>query len=342
MNLRLRAVALTTTFALTACGGGGGGGTSGGAPTPSGPQAVVITDTNAKPVGANALDTAQNTSATRGATGLPVGVTVDSGSAPLLQVIAEAARFAATTGATALPVAIGLSQTVQCTFGGTMTISGRAANPQAGLFAGDALTISTSNCALSTGGSTATMNGQMTMTVMSGSITGIPFHVVVTTTAANLSVTSSGITAVANGDVTLDWTANSATSQTLIATGTTMSTRETINATAHTNTMRNFTQQVTISGSTLTGTVSGTVETDSSRLGSGTVSYTISTPTAVVWNGTTRAATAGAIKVVGANNSQLLLTINGDGSVTIQVDANGDGTYEKVVTSTVGELAGLI
>jgi hypothetical protein len=121
-----------------------------------------------------------------------------------------------------------------------------------------------------------------------------------------------------------------------------MSSRETINGVTHTTTLNNFTQVLTISGSTYTGTVSATVQTDSSKLGTGTVSYAIGTPTPVVWNPATRTATAGVIKVVGANNSQLLITINADGTVTIQLDANGDGSYEKTITSTVAELAGLI
>jgi hypothetical protein len=222
-----------------------------------------------------------------------------------------------------------------------MTVSGKVAS-SAGLSAGDTLTITTNNCGLSVGSTTMTMNGQLAMSVVSGSITGLPFHVVIATTATNLSITTGGLTVVANGDARLDWTASTATSQTLIASGSAMSSRQTANGATHTNTIRNYTQQVTISGSTLVGTLSATVETDSSRLGSGTVSYTISTPTPVVWNATTRVASSGVVKVVGANNSQLLLTVNPDTSVTIQVDANGDGTYEKTVTSTTAELAGLV
>jgi hypothetical protein len=165
----------------------------------------------------------------------------------------------------------------------------------------------------------------------------------VSTTVSNMSVTTAGVTAVANGDVRLDWNATSSTSQILSASGTTMSSRETIGGATHTTTLHNFNQVLTISGSTYTGTLAAMVETDSSKLGTaGTVSYTISTPTPVVWDAATRAATAGVIKVVGANNSQLLITIHSDGTVTIQIDANGDGVFETTITSTVAELAGLI
>jgi hypothetical protein len=341
-----RALALILSgFMLVSCGGGGGGG--GTATTPidsSGPQSVAITETNAKPVAANALDATQNTSATRGANGVPVGVQVDTGAAaPQLQSIAEAARFAASSFTAAhLPAGVSVNETVGCTLGGTMTISGNVAN-SSGLSQGDSFTISASNCGLPAGSTTMVMSGQMQITIASGFIgTSLPFHVVMQTTATNLSVTSGGITAVANGDARLDWNATSATLQTLSATGARLTNMETISGVSHTTTMRNYTQSIAINGSTVTGSLQAAVETNSSRIGATAVQYTISTPTPVTWNSATRAATGGVIKVVGASNSQLLLTINGDGTATIQVDANGDGTFETTITTNTAELAGLL
>jgi hypothetical protein len=343
MNFAFRAVALVPVLALvlSACGGGAGAGTTAATPQPT--QALSISETNAKPVSANALDAAQNTSATSGAAS-PLGVQVDAsnGGATTLQAIAEAARLASGAfAASTLPRGVVVSQTSQCTLGGTLAISGNVAS-SAGLSTGDSFSLTMTNCALSVGTSTAVMNGSLAMTVAGGSLTGIPFHVVLAVTASNLSVTTGGVSVVSNGDTRLDWTANSATSQTLTASGTSMSSRETINGATHTTTVRNFTQTLVISGNTDTATVSGTVETDSSKLGAGTVSYTISTPTPVTWDVTTHNVTAGAIKVVGANNTQLLVTINADSSVTIQIDTNGDGVYDKTITSTTAELAGLV
>lgn len=339
MISNFRALALVSTLMLAACGGGGGGGSGTPAPAPAGPQAVVITETNAKPVAASALDATQNTSATGGGA-LPVGVQVDtSAAAPtVLQLIAQSVRLAASSNAlAALPAAVAINQTVSCTYSGTVTLSGQVAS-SSGLSTGDTLTLSMSNCSETPGTS---LSGQLSMTVQSGSLTSVPFHVVILTTATNLTAVTGGTTLVANGAVTLDWTGSS-TSETLVASGATMSTRETVSGVSHTTTMRSFTQTQTITGTTLTGSLTATVETDSTRLGGTTVSYTITTPTPVVWNATTRTATAGVVKVVGANNSQLLLTVNANSSVTIQVDANGDGVYEKTITSTTAELAGLI
>jgi hypothetical protein len=91
----------------------------------------------------------------------------------------------------------------------------------------------------------------------------------------------------------------------------------------------------------VTSTLSASVETDSTRVGASGGSYTVTTPTPIVWNSGTGAVTSGSIKVVGAANSQLLLTVGSGDVVTLQVDANGDNTYETTLTSTGTELAGL-
>lgn len=340
MNTCFRALALFFAVLLTACGGGGGGGgTAGQGPAPSGPQAVVITEANAKPLAANALDAAQNTNATGSGSALPVAVQVNpsTGGSSSVQLIAQSVRLAANSfSAAALPTGVTVSQTVACTFGGTETISGHVAS-SAGLTQGDLLSVNFNNCSEESGTS---LNGQISMTIVSGSATTVPFHVVISTTTTNLSVTDNGVTVVVNGSVTLDLSATT-TSETIVATGASLSSRETVSGVTHTTTLRNFTQTQTISGSLFTGSLSATVETDSSRLGGTTVSYTITTPTPIVWSETTGTPTAGVIKVVGANNAGLLFTINGDGTVTIQLDANGDGVYEKTITSTTTELASL-
>jgi hypothetical protein len=341
MSFNFRAFALVSTLILAACGGGGGGGGTAG--VPSGPQAVVITQTNAKPVSANALQSVRNTSATDSATGLPIGVQVTTGSAmpATFGAIAAAARWAGTSALGArLPTAVQVSETDNCPLGGTLTISGNVASG-AGLVAGDTLTISMSSCRLSDGNVTVVMNGQMSIRIVSGTIAGVPFHVVMAVTTTNLSVQAGGNTVVSNGDVLLDWNATS-TSDTLVATGTSMTSRETIGGVTRTNTMRNYAQTLTTNGTAESATLSATIETDSTRLAASGGTYTVTTPTPVVWDDLTGIVASGAIKVVGANGSQLLVTFTGGGNATIQVDANGDNTFEITITTTVTELSGLL
>jgi hypothetical protein len=339
----MRPLALAGLFVLASCGGGGGGAGGGtGGIGGGGPQAVAISETNAKPVAASAMDATQNTSATSGAT-LPVGVQVDAGaSATDLQIIGEIARSALSSFKGAqLPTGVAISETDACTSGGTATITGNVAS-SSGIGTGDTLSISFSNCGEVVGGVTMVMNGQMSLTIASGTIgAALPFHVVMNVTTTNLTSQFGGVTSVSNGDVRLDWTATTASSQILNSSGTSLSVRSTVNGTARTTTIRNYLQTLTVNGTTLSGTLAATVESDSTQLGSTPVSYTVSTPTALVWNSTNRLPTAGVLKVVGASNSQLQATFNADGTVTIQVDANGDGTFEKTVTSTSAELSGL-
>lgn len=345
MGFRIRAMALVSAALLGACGGGGGGGTS--APVAATPQAVAITETNAKPVGANAMDSAQSTAAS-GSTSLLTGVQVDAQgpvAQPVLLAVAEMARVAAGSAgaaAAALPVGVAISQTVNCPLGGSMTVSGNVSGGTA-LVAGDSITISASNCQESVGGVTTVLSGGMSMTMQSGSIGSSPsFQAVLAVTMSNLSVQTGGLTIVASGDVRLEWNASSSTVQTLKATGTSMSSRQTAAGVTRTSTLKNYTQILSINGSTLSSDLSATVESDSTRLGAGGGIFTISTPTPVVWNSVTGVASAGVVKVVGAANSQLLVTIGSNGAVTLQVDANGDGTFEKTVTSTVSELKTLL
>lgn len=336
-----RALALVSTFVLASCGGGGGGGSTSTGTASSGPQSVTITETNAKAVAGSALDAVVSGSAASDTSGLPLAVQVDTAAAAgttRLQRIANLARSAANSYvATALPTGVSVSQTVGCAVSGTMTISGEVAG-SSGLVAGDWLTVTMNSCVEAVGMS---MNGALTLRVISGSLTAtMPFHVVLQLTATNLTEVIDGVTEVTNGVVTLDWTATSATSQSLVATSSAISLRT--SASGAKRTLRDFSQTMTINGSTSGAYLTGTVETDSTSLGGTTVIYTISTPTPVVWDEVTGKITAGVIKVVGANNAQLLITINSGGSVTVQLDANGDGAFEKTITTTTTELAGLV
>jgi hypothetical protein len=343
MYATLRALALVTTVLLAACGGGGSGG--GTATAPSGPQAAVITESNAKPVSANALQGVRNTSSTEGATGVPIGVQVASGSRSpaTFAAIAAAARLAIDSAAGArLPTAVSVSETDACPLGGTLSISGNVANPTAGLGAGDTFGITLANCQTTENGVATVMNGQMSMTIVSGTIAGVPFHVVIAVTTTNLSVQAAGATIVSNGDVRLDWTASSATSETLVATGTSMTSRETVTGVTRTNTLRNYAQTLKTNGTTVSATLSANVETDNTRIAASGATYTVTTPTAVVWDTLTDVVSAGVIKVVGAGGSQLTLTFTGAGNATIQIDANGDGTFEKSISTTLTELKGLL
>ena len=348
MRFGLGATAVVCALFITACGGGGGGGASTPAPVVATAQAVVITETNAKPVAANALDSAQSTSSTTG-TNLLTGVQVESGSqaAPsAINAMAQTALFAATSavsGGGALPAGVTTTQTENCPLGGSLSVTASLANSNSGLFAGDSISITATGCKLTVDGVTTTMSGALAMSIVSGSVTSLagPFHVVMAMTATNLSVVTAASSVVVSGDARIDWTLGS-TSETMVVTGSAMTSSVTQSGVTRTSSLKNFSQSLSITGQVATGSMSATVETSSTKIGANGGIYTLSTPTALVWNTTTKVLSAGAVKVVGASGSALLITVGANSTVTIQVDANGDGTYEKTLTSTSSELNGLL
>lgn len=343
MNTSIRALGLVATGLLVACGGGGGG----GAPAPATPQAVVITQGNAKPVAANALNSVQNTSATQSGAGVVTGVQVDASSTPVqsnLILISQAARMSVelvAARAATLPVGIVINDTFACALGGSLTVSGSIASTD-GLSAGDNLNVSYNACRMNSDGADATLNGGLAIAIVSGSLMSIPAQVVLATTATNLSVQSGGSTVVTSGDARLDIAVASSTSVVVIATGAAITSRITTAAGTFSTTTRNYTQRVSVNDITVSGSLTASVESDSTRIGPAGCSYTVTTPTAVVWNASTGAVTAGVVKVVGAANSQLVATIDGNGAVALQVDANGDGTFEATSSSTIAELKTLL
>jgi hypothetical protein len=336
-----RAFALFSSLLLAGCGGGGGGGSAGGS-TAAAPQAVVITEANAKPVAADALEAVQGASATQG-TSLITGVEVQAdaaGKPTSIRAAAEVARLAAgsLTGRTDLVTGVSISDSANCPSGGAISLSGSVAGGSS-LVPGDTITIAANNCTMSIDGVMTTMNGSLSMTIVSGSMPASgPFHVVVQFAFTNLSVQAEGTTVVVSGEARMDWTSSSATSETMVMSGASMTVRETTGTTTFTSAMKNFSQSVATNGSTVTSSLSATIETSSTRLGASGGSYTITTPTPVVWNSSTNVLSAGVVKVVGANNSQLVMTVTGNNTLSIQIDANGDGTFETTVSSTAAEL----
>jgi len=325
MSFRLTVTSIVCGVLVASCGGGGGSpGVSGSDGTQVGVplQLVALTTSTVKPVAANALENVMNASATR-ITGLPIGA------AGVLQVIAAA------------PSGI-VNGSKACPDGGNITVTGNVANTSA-LSPGDTLTITNNNCRINQAGVELTFNGQVSIKVVSGSVTNsLPFHAVMDTTATNLSVQSGSSLVVSNGDARIDWNVSSATSQTVSATGNSVNTRETISGVTRNTTLSNYTQGLTTVGTLLTSTLSGTVQTDSPSLGPGGGAYIVSTPAAVVWDAVSGIVIAGTVNVVGASNAQMSLIFTGNNNAQILLDSNGSGTFDQTIGTNVTELAGML
>jgi hypothetical protein len=322
-SLSIRVLLVIPALVLSACGGGGGGGSTATTAPP-----VAITTSNAQAVAAEASEVSTNTDAAA-ASGFVTGVQISGGGGPNTMLLATAARKLVAKAPASGSMATGAAVSEACTSGGTITVDATVSG--SGIpTAGDSFRITANNCTESDGTTSIVMNGSMTIAIVSGSYdpasTVYPKRVTMRIVTSNFSISGGGETEVFNGDLTIALTEN-ATSASVTLSATSLSN----NIGSHTVTVTNYTMQVDETSTATVTSVAATVQTNNSRLGSSPVSYTISTITPISVN-STGVVTAGSIKVTGAN-SNLVLTVIGSDSYSLQVDTNGDGTFES--TSTV-------
>ena len=326
-------------LALVACGGCGGGGssapttTSGSSSTAVG--AVVITTSNAQAVAAEALAASTNTDAAAAGSAFVTGVQVNGGSGPNPMLLAKAAQ-SLVTKPSAGPLATGVATTQACTVSGTITTDVTTSGSNA-LVAGDSFQFTANNCTERIDSTTTmVMNGSMSISIVSGSYdpaaTTYPKSITMRIVSNNFSIKSGTESETFNGDLTMSLTEDSATSATVKLSSSSLT--STIGT--HTVTLTDYSVQASESSSGSTLSVKGTVQTNNTRLASTAVTYTITTITPLAVS-STGAMTAGAIKVVGSN-SGLLLTVTSSDTFSLQVDTNGDGTYDSTSTVTRSQL----
>ena len=327
---------------LAACGGGGGGSSAPAAPAGVS-STLVVSSANAKPVAADGLDAAANGGSAAGGASLVTGVQVDvvaAAPAKLSSVALVLASKASSRGALATGVAV--NETAACSGGGSMTISGNVSGGSS-LVAGDALTITGSNCTETVDGGSATINGSMTLTVNSGSFStdtlSYPKQITMTISANNLTMTSNGVSTASNGDMKIQLTQTSATAASSMLSGTSIANTTTAGGGTRSATLKNYSIEQQTSGTqTQTRVADATVVASNTRLGSNVI-YKLSTPTPIVTD--LALVVSGSVKVTGAN-SGLLLTVTTVDNFNLQLDSNGDGSYESTTATTTAELRGLL
>lgn len=312
-----RVAALFSVLTLAACGGGGGGNTAAPTPAPvvppSAATSVTITATNAKAVAANALSATTNGVNLIGTMGFGLinSSTIDS-------------TF--------------LNKQQTCRSGGSAFVTGSIASG-AGLLTGDSLNPTYTNCGVPLLGSTLVLNGSSTQTLTSGSAITLPFQIVFTGNVTNLSIGMTGKTFSLNGDQKLDWSVGSnIANQTMITSGTSLTNKSNVAGVLRTHVWQNYKQTLAANGVTNNFSFSGTVQSDNTNLGPAGGSYTLSTSTPVAQSASTYVLSAGALMITGASNSQIAATLGANNVVSLKVDANGDGTFETTIETTLTEL----
>lgn len=349
MNNTKRSLTLiATAIMLTACGGGGGGGDSGNGNAGAGNSgntnnggnnnsgggnttvsAAPITAQNYEAVAQEALNSSNYLLNT--AQQLPIGVQANLSQNLLATGEAQAQELLKRFGKSKA-VAIGASytETEACPSGGTLTYSENDRNGNEMPDAGDSVSITASNCNMGGG---VTMNGTLGMVVsaFSGNLDSFPFKIQASLTYDNFSITAANTKATGNGTAEITLNANSARQiSTAIRTD-----RLTMTATNAGVQMRQSLVQYqatsSMDSSLSSASVDGTVE--SSNLAD--KSIRIATPTKFTVDASRgRYPYQGEMVVTGANKSAVRLKAIDANSFQIELDADGDGSYEVKQTKS--------
>jgi hypothetical protein len=304
----------------SACGGGSDATTP---PPQTPPTGLEITTANAESVSKASYDAAfQSSSATDlvGGGGFiasnPGSVNSNSG-----------AKFAARLSvASVQAVPIG-PVTLDCQFGGNLTVSGDIDDPiTPTLASGDVITVVYNSCRES---EEETISGQTSMTIdsFSGDMAGGFYELAATMSLSNFQISSAADTIMSNGAVTVSLNTLQAPFVEASAAGTSLMTSS--NTTSDTLTNFSTTETVNAGQQPAPYTFESEGTLDSSRL-SGVVSY--STPLTFQGFDLDYPST-GELLITGTSSSARLIALD-NVNVQIDVDSDGDNVVDMVINTT--------
>jgi len=308
------------------------------------------------------LENATDVDAARSSTDLLLGAQVQpaagSASASSLRLARAGTMLAEKGGRASTSLGAVINASAPCSQGGSLTMNGNMAAGMGGasgmggmagtgsrgnIFSvGDTATLTASACREMMDGIPTTLSGSMTIAITGGSFdpgAGFPRRVVMLIHASSFGVAAAGDSSSISGDMNVDLTEHSASSSTLVLTGSSLSTRLATSTGTRSFTMHDYREVLTVSGATTSYACTGDFETSNGRLGAGPMRYHASMPTPLVASGTGDFS-AGSLRVDG-KGSALLLTVTGTNTFQLQVDTNGDGTFDSTTTVTLAELRAL-
>ncbi|TFY99905.1 hypothetical protein [Ramlibacter rhizophilus] len=324
---------------LAACGGGGGsGGAGSGGIGGSSAAPLKITEANAKPVAASALENvaSEGTGSTADLVSGLKGLGIGGAASPTLQVVRSASTLAglAAKRAGLSTTKAAVDESVACPQGGTLRVSGNVADGET-LVAGDQVNLIATGCRMLVDGELQTLDGGLSLTVRSGSFaSSYPAQAELALVATSLRTSTPQYVVEADGDLLATWSASAATRESFVFSGTRFTSSLTMSGQTRSITWRDWRQSVAVDGAQTTLALAAAIEATDGRLGSAPVSYTLTTPVALVQVGS---GLSGELKVTGGGSALLLRLVAPD-SATLLVDANGDGAYERTLAGTQTEL----
>jgi len=326
MKLHLSTLVAASTLALlAACGGGGSD-----APTPTGVKISSANQTSAARAGVN---TGLSVAMAQGALGSGAAVApAAAGRAhALASLVRQAVDGATRKSAASLGAhpAVLSSASMNCAVGGTVSSSFDDKDGNLMVSAGDVISATFSQCRNST---TNTVNGAVVITIAANPVvTGSTSQLSVNAQFQALAIVDDGSSYTVNGSVAVAETDNDVTTNTVVTVGTGGLSL----ATAFTG----YNDDITLgAGLTVTsaladdgsfGSVSVAGTVTSSLLGG---PVTIATPVALSGPGADAYPSTGQMLITGASGSKVRLTVLDNTQVKLELDADGDGTFESSST----------
>ncbi|MCU7920760.1 MAG: hypothetical protein KZQ95_20755 [Candidatus Thiodiazotropha sp. (ex Epidulcina cf. delphinae)] len=327
-----------TTLLITACGGGGDNDGDGGGSTPT--TGVSLSTSNAKPVGAAAVNSVDTVQGMTGGTTVLTGVSVNAPGSDFNFpdfFVQQLGWFSALDN---LPneniTGVAISESEACANGGSVSLSGNVNNLNV-LTAGDTLTLSFNNCNMAG----AVTNGAMSLTItqITPNFDGDPPYTLgLDVVLTNLSVNDGGLVATGSGDMSMLLAIDSAGNESMVLAGASL----TASASGQTETLSNYRYEITINDLTGSYSISLQATFASTEIG-GSMSFTTITPFSgndFIGAGDP---TAGQLHVTTSiDGSQLWLIAQPDGiNVQIDIDTDGDNNVDSTVMTTWAELESL-
>ncbi len=327
-----RPLSIAGMAALTACGGGGGG--SGGNPPGFTTGPLAITASNYVQAGQEAMSSAYFLLDT-GDFATAAQLSVDTGPMRFSRAqIAQLSRWFAT----ATRVATGVTQTSTeaCSGGGSVTVTVNDVNGNDKLDVGDGANLVANSCAFGS----EFVSGEMTVlvTTLTGNLDTTVYKVSMSITMNNLVISSAAGSNTATGRMEFG-EESIGLNNTITTLGvSSLSATASFAGSSSTRTLSDFTlrEALTPSGLGPVRSLSVTGTLASSALDSKSIA--LSTVSPFVRSNTARYPASGQALITGANGSKARLTAQSATTVFIEVDADGNGSYETSATRLWSQL----
>jgi hypothetical protein len=316
---------------LAACGGGGGGGGGGnvgGDNAQNSNTPLVLTKINYEPVSQAAWASVSGIfDLSSSSSSLLTGVALETPPAWMPALLSQVKNIKTRSVAnTSVLSGVVISVSDACAYGGTSNISVNDANSNNELDAGDSVSISFANCAIS---STERVSGNLSFVVNSLS-DGYYSAADISMTLNNFSVVSGNTSASAAGDMRLRFQESSTNTNYSISS----------NSLRSSTTVSGVTKSASMSGVSMTlnesntGNDQLTIAATLAMSSFGNQFVVLSTASPWLMRNSAAYPYSGQMLIAGQAGSKIRITAVSSSNVKLELDATGDGVYEesKVVT----------